>query len=74
MKALPSEVEMLQAFLASDSAAEGIFIVAVKTTGIFCRPTCPARKPLPRNVVFFGNTDEAAPRWVSSLQTVHSTR
>jgi AraC family transcriptional regulator of adaptative response/methylated-DNA-[protein]-cysteine methyltransferase len=43
---------MVRAMLASDAAYEGVFYTAVKTTGIFCRPTCTARKPKPENVVF----------------------
>lgn len=38
---------------------EGTFIAAVKTTGIFCRPTCKARKPNKENVEFFKTTKEA---------------
>lgn len=34
-----------KALLERDSSFEGTFIVGVKTTGIFCRPTCSARKP-----------------------------
>lgn len=48
-----------KALLEKDSAFEGIFIVGVKTTGIFCRPTCPARKPKRENVEFFSSTKEA---------------
>ncbi|MBE1528941.1 AraC family transcriptional regulator of adaptative response / DNA-3-methyladenine glycosylase II [Sphingopyxis sp. OAS728] len=36
-----------------DPAADGEFFVAVKTTGIYCRPICPARLPLRQNVSFF---------------------
>ena len=36
-----------------DSTFEGIFVTGVKTTGIFCRPSCRARKPKVENVVFF---------------------
>lgn len=50
---------MLRAFLASDPAAEGLFYAAVTTTGIFCRPTCAARKPDPRHVEFFATASEA---------------
>ena len=39
-----------------DIAAPKCFEV---TTGIFCRPSCPARKPLPRNVEFFPTPKEA---------------
>lgn len=38
---------------------EGVFITAVKSTGIFCRPSCRARKPKPENVVFFDTVREA---------------
>ena len=42
-----------------DRSADGQFVYAVKTTGIFCRPTCPARRPKRENVEFF-DTPEAA--------------
>lgn len=51
--------EKYQAMLNKDSAFEGVFITAVKTTGIFCRPVCAARKPKPENVEFFDTTREA---------------
>ena len=51
--------EMLAALAAKDGAYDGVFLTAVKTTGIFCRPGCPARKPLPRNVEFFATVKEA---------------
>ena len=35
---------------------EGVFFTAVKTTGIFCRPSCTARKPKIENVEFFHST------------------
>ncbi|AZI20118.1 bifunctional transcriptional activator/DNA repair enzyme AdaA [Chryseobacterium taklimakanense] len=38
---------------------EGVFWMGVKTTGIFCRPTCTARKPKFENVEFFTNTKDA---------------
>lgn len=45
--------EFYQALLARDSSYEGVFYVGVKTTGVFCRPTCPARKPKFENCEFF---------------------
>jgi len=42
-----------------DTQYEGIFITAVKTTGIFCRPSCRARKPRAENVIFFDTTQQA---------------
>jgi len=59
MLKLPSDSTMYQAFLQRDSTFEGVFYVAVKTTGIFCRPTCPARKPNPENVEYFSTPSEA---------------
>ncbi len=50
---------MYNAMLNRDSSFEGQFIVAVKTTGIFCRPSCTARKPLKENVEFFESTKAA---------------
>jgi AraC family transcriptional regulator of adaptative response/methylated-DNA-[protein]-cysteine methyltransferase len=42
-----------------DTRFEGIFVTAVKTTGIFCRPSCRARKPKSDNVVFYDTVQEA---------------
>ncbi len=47
-----------RAFLERDASFEGVFVVGVKTTGIFCRPTCPAR-PKPENCEFFPSAAEA---------------
>ncbi len=51
--------EKYQAILRKDPTYEGLFITAVKTTGIFCRPVCSARKPNRENVEFFNSIDEA---------------
>lgn len=50
---------MLEAFLERDATFDDAFVTAVHTTGIFCRPTCTAKKPLPENVSFFGTPREA---------------
>ena len=39
--------------------SEPAFIIAVRSTGIFCRPGCPARPPKPENIVLYWTTDEA---------------
>ncbi len=54
---LTSEI-MYKAIVEKDSSFEGIFYTAVKTTGIFCRPTCTARKPKFENVEFLSTTKE----------------
>jgi AraC family transcriptional regulator, regulatory protein of adaptative response / methylated-DNA-[protein]-cysteine methyltransferase len=48
-----------QATLARDFRADGTFVLAVRSTHIYCRPSCPARRPLRRNVVFFRTSAEA---------------
>src|SRR6059036_1635041 len=48
-----------QATLARDSKADGTFVLAVRSTHIYCRPSCPARRPLRRNVIFFHTREEA---------------
>lgn len=54
-----TEARMYQALVEKDPGFEGVFITCVKTTGIFCRPTCTARKPLRNNVEFVSTTREA---------------
>ncbi len=56
--ALPSPETLYAALLARDPAYDGHAFVAVTTTGIFCRLTCPARNPLFRNVRFFASVAE----------------
>ena len=57
--ALPDFRTMYRALSRRDAAYEGVFFTGVKTTGIFCRPTCRAKKPKPENVEFFPTVMEA---------------
>ena len=50
---------MYRALVNRDSSYEGIFFVGVKTTGVFCRPACTAKKPKQENVEYFTTTREA---------------
>ncbi len=59
MNSLPSTRTMYRALVQRDSTYEGVFLTGVKTTGIFCRPTCRAKKPKPENVEFFPTINEA---------------
>lgn len=51
--------EYYQALIAKNTEYEGVFYVGVKTTGVFCRPTCPARKPKFEHCEFFGTAQQA---------------
>lgn len=48
-----------QALLEKNPEFEGLFFVGVTTTGVFCRPTCPARKPKFENCEFFATAQQA---------------
>ena len=50
---------MLEAFLQRDTTFDGVFVTGVSTTGIFCRPTCPAKKPRLEHLSFFGSPHDA---------------
>ena len=47
------------AVLKRDKTQDGRFVFGVLTTGVYCRPSCPARKPLRENVRFYETTQEA---------------
>ncbi len=55
----PSRRSLLRAFMARDESCDGLFLAAVTSTRIFCRLSCPARRPSPRRVVFFAAKEEA---------------
>lgn len=44
---------------ARDARADGTFVFAVRTTGVYCRPSCPARRPNRANAAFFKTPDAA---------------
>jgi AraC family transcriptional regulator of adaptative response/methylated-DNA-[protein]-cysteine methyltransferase len=48
-----------QAVLAHDPAADGAFVYAVRTTGVYCRPSCPSRRPKRASVAFYAGPDAA---------------
>lgn len=48
-----------RATLERDRRADGEFVLAVRSTHVYCRPSCPARRPLRRNVTFFRTREEA---------------
>ncbi|HEY9193613.1 MAG TPA: Ada metal-binding domain-containing protein, partial [Methyloversatilis sp.] len=47
------------AVLARDAAADGRFFYSVRTTGVYCRPSCAARSPRPENVAFHDTAADA---------------
>ena len=59
MLSVADKHDYYQALIAKRPEYEGIFYVGVKTTGVFCRPTCPARKPKFENCEFYRTAQEA---------------
>lgn len=56
---LISDDEKWKAVTSNDRAYDGLFFYAVKTTGVFCRPSCKAKRPIRENVVFFTTVNNA---------------
>ena len=54
-----TEDEMYEAVINNDGNYDGLFFYAVKSTGIFCRPSCQSKKPLRENVCFFKSALDA---------------
>ncbi len=54
-----NESRWWQAVLTRDASQDGMFVFAVSSTGVYCRPSCPAKHPRRENVTFFRKPDEA---------------
>jgi AraC family transcriptional regulator, regulatory protein of adaptative response / methylated-DNA-[protein]-cysteine methyltransferase len=54
-----SEAARWRALCARDAAADGVFYYAVRTTGVYCRPSCGARRPNRGNVAFYESREAA---------------
>ena len=53
------DIERWQAVLERDRTVDGIFVYAVQTTQIYCRPTCPSKRPKRENARFFSSAEDA---------------
>ena len=60
-----------EAVEARDAQFDGRFFTAVRTTGIYCRPTCSARIPKRENVTFFRDRSEAAAAGYRACKRCH---
>ncbi len=59
LNGLPSHDQLYEAIIRRDPELDGVIYVGVRTTGIFCRPVCPARPPLSKNITFYTCPDDA---------------
>src|SRR5947209_5264896 len=53
------KVRQWEAVISRDPNQDGRFVFAVSSTGVYCRPSCPSRRPRRENVIFFRKPDEA---------------
>ncbi len=51
--------QLWAAVLARDASFDGRFVYAVRSTGVYCKPTCPSRRPRPSQALFFDGPEEA---------------
>jgi AraC family transcriptional regulator, regulatory protein of adaptative response / methylated-DNA-[protein]-cysteine methyltransferase len=63
-----------QAMLHRDTRADGSFFFAVRSTQIYCRPSCPARRPLRRNILFFRTPQDAERQGFRACRRCHPKR
>ncbi|WP_424984092.1 bifunctional transcriptional activator/DNA repair enzyme AdaA [Maritalea sp. S77] len=70
---LPNDDQLYQALLNRDPSYDGRVFVAVSSTGIFCRLTCPARKPKRENCTFFETASEALEMGFRACKKCHPT-
>lgn len=60
--------------LARDAAADGSFVYSVKTTGVYCRPSCPSRPARPHNVDFHADAAAAQAAGFRPCKRCHPER
>src|SRR6267378_6205986 len=66
--------ELWNAVLARDASRDGSFVFAVRSTGIYCRPSCPARRPRPEQVSFFQLPEAAEQAGFRACRRCHPRR
>ncbi|HXI84915.1 MAG TPA: bifunctional DNA-binding transcriptional regulator/O6-methylguanine-DNA methyltransferase Ada [Verrucomicrobiae bacterium] len=71
MKTVELDDQRWQAVQQRDVDADGQFVFAVRSTGIYCRPSCPARRPARDKVVFFPTCDAAEQNGFRACRRCH---
>src|SRR5712691_4208352 len=74
MPAIMNHPELWNAVLARDASRDGSFVFAVRSTGIYCRPSCPARRPRPEQVSFFQIPEAAEQAGFRACRRCHPRR
>src|SRR6185436_12687818 len=74
MPVLMTNPELWNAVLERDSSRDGSFVFAVRSTGIYCRPSCPARRPRREQVRFFPLPEAAEQAGFRACKRCHPRR
>src|SRR2546423_2117350 len=74
MRNVMNNPELWNAVLARDSSRDGSFVFAVRSTGIYCRPSCPARRPGREQVSFFPIPEAAEQAGFRACKRCHPRR
>lgn len=74
MSAIMNNPELWNAVLARDASRDGSFVFAVRSTGIYCRPSCPARRPKREQVSFFQIPEAAEQAGFRACRRCHPRR
>ena len=69
-----NDVACWNAVVAHDKSADGLFVYSVKSTGVYCRPSCPSRRPRRQNVAFHQTTDAARGAGFRACLGIHRSR
>src|ERR1700752_1412607 len=72
--AVIKNLELWNAVLERDASRDGSFVFAVRSTGIYCRPSCPARRPKPEQVRFFPLPEAAEHAGFRACKRCHPQR
>ncbi len=69
-----SDAELYEIFARRDASFEALFFMGVSSTGIFCRPGCPARLPKPENCTFYETAEAALDAGYRACRRCHPMR
>lgn len=70
----PSRRRCLAAVASRDARLDGAFVYGVRSTGIYCRPCCPSRRPHPKQMLFFAVPEEAEQAGYRPCRRCHPQR
>ena len=68
----PLDQQKWEAIIKEDETFDGVFFYGVRTTGVYCRPSCSSKSPLRKNVEFFDSAEEAEAEGLPTMQAMQA--